>query len=181
MEKILEFVFRKLRERHLFNLIKNDSIVCDLGCGSGKFLMSVENKIAKGIGVDRKVKTQTNGKVIFIKGDLNKVLDLPSNSFDVVTILAVLEHLDNPNLLVKEAYRILKKDGKLIMTTPSKRSKPILEFLAFKLGVIERGHIEEHKNYFTKQKLTELLSGFRGVKVKPFEFGMNNLSIGVKK
>lgn len=43
---------------------------------------------------------------------------LPSDYFDVVFSGELIEHLDDPNVLFKEAYRILKSGGKLCISTP---------------------------------------------------------------
>jgi SAM-dependent methyltransferase len=49
-------------------------------------------------------------------GDLH---DLPfeNNSFDVIAMLMVLEHLHDPLIAIKECHRVLKKSGYLIVTT----------------------------------------------------------------
>ena len=39
------------------------------------------------------------------------------------------------------------------MTTPSKKAKPLLEFLSFRLGVINKEDILEHKNYFDPNEI----------------------------
>ena len=182
-EKPFEILVRKLRERKILKLIPIKSIVCDLGCGfHGKFIHNLSKRIKNGVGVDWKVKQRSFGNLTFTKGNLEKKLNLPSNKFEVVTLLAVLEHLNKPENAVKEAYRILKNGGLLIVTTPSKLSKPLLEFLSFKLGLIGVKHIKEHKHYFSKEELVILLKavGFKEVKVSSFEFGMNNLTLAKK-
>lgn len=39
--------------------------------------------------------------------------------FDVVTMTELIEHLDKPDLALKETYRCLKNNGKLILSTPN--------------------------------------------------------------
>lgn len=54
--------------------------------------------------------------------DLNQPLELPDGSFDTMFATEVIEHLDNPNNLIKEARRVLKPDGMLFLSTPNVHS-----------------------------------------------------------
>lgn len=176
-ESYLDAIFRNIREKKILRFISKKDTLCDLGCGSnGSLLYSLAYDIKEGVGVDYNIKPHKLANLAFIRSDLENKIKLPSSRFDVVVSLAVLEHLNKPENLLKEAYRILKKNGKLILTTPSKLSKPILEFLA-RLNLINRRHIKEHKNYFSKKELIDLLKnvGFKEIKASSFEFGMNNL------
>ncbi|MEI0594271.1 class I SAM-dependent methyltransferase, partial [Brachyspira pilosicoli] len=69
--------------------------------------------------------------------------------------------------------------GRLIITVPSKISKPILEFMAYNLKIIDRIEIEDHKKYYNKKDIIESakLSNFIVEKHKYFQFGCNNFAI----
>jgi SAM-dependent methyltransferase len=54
-----------------------------------------------------------------LKLDLNQPWDLESESFDCVVSIEAVEHLENPWHLVREANRVLKTRGTLILTTPN--------------------------------------------------------------
>jgi SAM-dependent methyltransferase len=45
-------------------------------------------------------------------------IPLPSNEFDAGLCIEVLEHTQNPQVLLSEAFRVLKPGGKLVMTVP---------------------------------------------------------------
>ena len=66
-------------------------------------------------------KKYNNHKVIdFNIDDLNtQKLNIENNSVDLILMCEVIEHLYNPDLVLEECYRILKKNGKLIITTPN--------------------------------------------------------------
>jgi 2-polyprenyl-3-methyl-5-hydroxy-6-metoxy-1,4-benzoquinol methylase len=51
--------------------------------------------------------------------DLNELLPYQNETFDFIICVEVIEHLRNPWLIVSECKRILKKKGKLIITTPN--------------------------------------------------------------
>jgi len=75
--------------------------------------------------------------------------------------------------------RITKPGGRIIITTPTKRAKNILEFLSHNLHVLSRREIEEHKRYFDKSDLLSFLKDSRIKRWKhcTFECGMNNLLV----
>ena len=55
----------------------------------------------------------------FEKADLNDTLPYSDSFFDYVVCIEGIEHIENPNHLIREFKRILKKGGKLIITTPN--------------------------------------------------------------
>jgi len=80
-----------------------------------------------------------------LKSDLEEGLfSLPSASFDVVTFWHVLEHLEQPGLVLREATRVLKKGGILALDSPN------LDSAAFRLlgGRWSWIYIPGHLQYF---------------------------------
>jgi ubiquinone/menaquinone biosynthesis C-methylase UbiE len=53
------------------------------------------------------------------RGDLNQSLPYSSGSFDFITCIEGLEHLENPFNAIREFYRILKPGGKLFLSLPN--------------------------------------------------------------
>ena len=112
-----------------------------------------------------------------------KALPIPKDSIDVVFLNAVLEHLVNPKLVLVEALSLLKNDGKIVMTTPTPLAKPILEFIAYKLHIINEAEIREHVHYYTREDIESLvkeLNDFFPVRLETyekFELGVNSLIV----
>lgn len=104
--------------------------------------------------------------------------------YTTICALAVVEHLSfTENIYCfKEYFNRLSSNGKIIITTPTLRAKPILDFLA-KFNILDKKNIEEHKTYFTFKTLSLLAktTGFKIVKYKKFQFGMNQLCIMEKR
>ncbi len=173
---------RYLRLKKILPYIDKNKIVCDLGCGDGTILKTISERIKEGYGLDVKMASSDKTNLHFIEADIAKPLPLESDKFDAVFLLAVLEHLESPDIILNEIRRILKPDGKLVLTTPSPRSRPLLEFLAFKLKLISRDEIMDHKHYYSKKELNDLLIkfGFKILKIKTFEFGLNLLAVAEK-
>lgn len=89
----------------------------DLGCGAVP-LFGLYRPYAKSVTcVDWEGSLHTNPH-IDLCCDLSQPLPLPSSGFDTVILSDVLEHLPNPDLLWDEMQRILRPDGKLILSVP---------------------------------------------------------------
>ena len=177
-DKFLQF----WRYRKVVGLIPVNCVLADLGCGRGDFLRYMRSRIAVGYGIDTKIAISDGGGNLYFKeADLNKSIPLNDKSIDVVTSLAVLEHLHTPTVFVKEIFRILKPDGICIITTPAPMSKPLLELLAYRLKIISERDIRDHKHYFCREDLRELFSDFGTLQISSFQGGLNTLVVAKKR
>lgn len=181
-----EKILRKLRVKKILKRIPSGGVVGDIGCGPEPLLLlGLREHILEGWGVDKKTFNRdwgNNIKTIQQSLDTNHSLPFPENKFDCLVLLAVLEHLEFPQEILREAYRILKPKGIIIATTPTRMAKPILEFLAFKLNLLSKEEIKDHKRYFLKKELIDALrdSGFSEIQHHYFELGFNQEIIAQK-
>jgi len=185
-EPVLEPILRKLRIRRVLPLLKQfpRCKLLDVGCGwEARLLKSVEPYIESGTGVDFKAPELESGKLKTYSVTLDDRLPFDDGSFDAVTLMAVLEHLEKPLQILREIRRVLRKPesadgsgGILIGTVPSKAAKPVLEFLSYRLKIVNEAEIRDHKRYFNRRDLLEIFAdaGFTDVKHRYFQFGMNN-------
>ncbi len=183
-EPLLESLLRDVRFYIASKYIPNNSNVADFGCGyNGKLLNNISSKIKSGVGFDISVsKNQNQSNIKLYKADINKKINFNNTKYDCITTLAVLEHVKSPNQYVKNLVAKLKPNGVLIITTPHKRSRLILETLSFWFGLISKDEIIDHKNYFTQSKLETIMkaNSLKIIKLNTFEFGCNLLCV-VKK
>jgi len=105
--------------------VKDGDNVLDLGCGNGRLLELFQGVDIRYTGLDSSAQLLTiaasrcpGPKVSFVRGD---VLSLPfaENSFDALYAVALLHQIPSSSLRLKvlgEAYRVLKKEGILILT-----------------------------------------------------------------
>lgn len=182
-EPLLERTLRNLRLKKIVRHIAANSRVIDLGCGYDHyFLRSITPHLQSAVAMDLSVQPSTDPKIRAMAHDLNTTLPLTSDYFDAAVSMANLEHLSNPKGLLKEAYRILKPGGVLILTTPSIYAKPVLEFLAYRLHIISEPEIRDHKMYFNRAILRDYLqqAGFKTITHRYFQLYMNNFILATK-
>ena len=179
-------IFAQIRKKKVLKYIPENGVVCDIGCGSElKLLLSIRGKIAEGWAIDKKTIGQPiagNIRAIEQDMDTNPILPLPDNKFDCLLMTAVLEHMALPREAISEAFRVLKPGAVLLLTTPSPSAKPMLEFLAFRLRMISKDEILDHKHYFSKQELYQILTnaGFTKIDHHYFELGLNQFIVAQK-
>lgn len=179
--RLSDRIIQRLRFRKIAAWIPDGCVLADLGCGDGSLLRYFNRKVVVGYGVDMKViRAHGPDGLIFLSGDLNQHIPLKDESADVVTALAVIEHLVAPETLTAEIYRILKPGGRCILTTPTPHARPLLEFLAYRLKIISENDIRDHKHYFSKAQLLDLFAEFKSMKISYFQSGLNTLIIAFK-
>ena len=184
-EALLEPVLRKMRIRQVLPVLLRhpDCRLLDVGCGwEAKLLKSVEPFVHSAVGIDFKAPKLATAKLTTIAATLTDTLPFPDADFDVVTLLAVLEHLAHPEDMVREVARVLKPGGQVIVTVPSLAARPVLEFLAYKLHVVSETEIRDHKRYYDRASLRALFDG-TGLYIdhhRYFQLGMNNFLLATK-
>lgn len=91
----------------------------DIGCGKKQELF--RNKVKTYIGLDnQKTLTVNEGRSSSDADIMGDAMNLPfrKGEFDCVIALSLLEHVPEPQLVVNEAYRVLKKGGTFALTVP---------------------------------------------------------------
>jgi len=185
-EALLEPLLRRMRIRQVLPVVLRHPAcrLLDIGCGwEARLLRAVEPHVASAVGVDFKAPRIATAKITTIASTLADTLPFPDASFDVVTLLAVLEHLAHPRAMVEEIARVLRPGGEVVLTVPSKAAKPVLEFLAYRVHLVSEAEIRDHKAYYDASTLRTLLkdSGLRVLRHRYFQLGMNNFLIATRE
>ena len=146
--------------------------VLDLGCGyHATYLKAIGKRLAEGVGVDFHVSEESrrHPRLSFVASSVEDALpELPSNAFDAVLFISVLEHVRNPAECLSHCHRVLKAGGRLLVNVPTWYAKPVLELSAFKFGTSPACEMDDHKTYYSKRDLWPLLvrAGFRPSRIR---------------
>lgn len=142
--------------------------ILDIGCCTGGLLAEAQNMGWDVVGVDPSNWACTVAKKLhnlsIYNGTIEDYRGKPA-SYDVVTILDVLEHVIDPKKLLEKVHTLLKKDGIFCIVTPDFGS-----FTAKLLGKRWWGIRLGHLSYFRKKDLDRIIdeSGFEVIKSKPY-------------
>lgn len=108
-------------KKHFPNL--TETFVLDVGCGGGFLSNELATSGLNVSGVDLSLESlktahahDLTGRVTYSSADAYD-LPFPDHSFDVVCAMDFLEHLDRPDLVIKEFARVLKADGLFFFST----------------------------------------------------------------
>lgn len=117
-----------------------------------------------------------------VRCDITRGVPLESARFDHVVMLAVLEHLKEPQVILEDIHRILVPGGSLIMSWPQAVIDPLLDVL-YRLGFVSKEMEGElHQRRIPLDNLLGMLEqiGFKGFRHQRFELGLNNLLVSYK-
>lgn len=164
-------------ERVIMALKHSKGRVLDIGCGANNFVRSYGN----GVGVDV---ADWKGCDVVIE-DAAK-LPFKKGSFDTVSYLACLNHIPNRDDSVKDAARVLKKDGRIIVTMITPTMGKFIHWWRFRN---DPDHQERHIDHdhelmgMSEAHIRSILeaAGFSKIRRKRFVFGLNNIYIAERK
>jgi len=118
-------------------------VVLDVGSKYGFGALFLENWAKKVIATDIENKLKVD--VPFIQADWTKEVNI-NEKIDIINCMEVIEHVKEPEKVIKNCSRVLDKNGVLILTTP-----------CVDRGLPKEVHI---KPFFTKEELKELISPY---------------------
>lgn len=151
--KISYFYFR--RNYYRIPVWKDGGRALDLGCGNGAYLLLLKKIGWDVVGVDiakEAAREVEEADIPIFTGDL-KELQLETNSFHLITMWHVLEHLPSPVETLKEIKRLLRDNGFLFIEVPNGNSIVARIFRSTWFA----WDLPRHLYHFSPASITELL------------------------
>ena len=143
--------------------------ILDIGCGRGLFLDIMRRGGWEVEGSELNNETASYAEQVYdLKVHAGGIAEqsLASESFEVINICGVLEHLKDPNTVISECHKLLKENGLLVILVQNIRS------FEFKLGKENWFHLDLpfHLFQFTEEGIVDILQkkGFQIKRIKRF-------------
>lgn len=161
------------------NKIKASQIL-DIGCHGGIFTYQIFQKFKKseiyGIDISKNAILYAKRKYKNIKFIIARAEKLPfeNNKFDLITCFEVLEHVENPEEVIKEIKRVSRKEANLLIIVPTENL--LFRIIWFFWTTLGPGRVWTHTHIqkFTNKNLDLLLqrTGYRIIERNTFLLGM---------
>ena len=166
------FTYRILLN-YLEKYLYRNSYVIDLGCGQGNIALFSAKKTKKVRGIDISEKNieiakekakllHLDKKTSFLVGNIEKTENQTKEEADLVILTEVIEHLRKGYDVFQKIHGLLKKNGILFLSTPSKNA-PLLKIKKFKKRDKTFGHVKRYSVNEIKKYLEEF--GFKIIEV----------------
>ena len=179
--KLIDKILQRWRISIALKHIPARSRILDIGCFNGELFKHAGSRLRSGLGIDpvTAVTDTAAANTVVVKGFFPADIPAGTEKFDVITVLAVLEHISEENLtdFVRACYDWLNPRGKVILTVPSPLVDKILVIL-LKLRLIDGMSVDEHHG-FSLGDIPGLFrkSHFILMRHSKFQLSLNNLFI----
>ena len=152
--------------------LKTDSRLLEIGCGAGNLLLraAVRGSYPVALDLARQALTFVRSRLreaqsgseaprdFMCLQSVGELLPLADRSFECILLSEVIEHLEAPQVSIKEAARVLRPGGRLLVTTPNYRSLwPLMERVVDLLNMAPKMAGEQHISRFHPASLKRLL------------------------
>jgi SAM-dependent methyltransferase len=173
----LDRLLQRWRMAKALPFVRRGDRLLDVGCGDLSLIGRVADCVASAVGVDPRTEPREDGKVRLLRGRFPDDFEFPAASFDCVTLLAVLEHAEEPERLARECHRVLAPGGRVVLTVPHPAVDPLVDVLR-RLRLVDAMSFEEHHGFDVAQ--TQRIfggAGFRTLAARAFQLGLNRLYV----
>jgi ubiquinone/menaquinone biosynthesis C-methylase UbiE len=152
--------------------LRAGSRLLEIGCGAGNLLLQATVAGSFPVALDLSMQALT-----FVRSRLEEAqpgpdapsgfactqaigasLPFPDKTFDCILLSEVIEHLEAPQMSIREAVRVLCPSGRLLITTPNYRSFwPVMEWAVDRLNMAPKMAGDQHISRFHPSSLKKIL------------------------
>jgi len=152
--------------------------VLDIGCADGALFRILDASLSGGVGIDMDPVPADTAKYRYVRGAFPAALPA-GDQYDVVTALAVVEHIPEPDqpAFAAACLQVLREGGRLVMTVPSSRVDDLLRVLK---AIRFVDGMADHQHYgFDPANVpaTFRAAGFALERHSTFQLGLNNVFV----
>lgn len=151
-------IFRSINIKKKYQLVRTytqQGNMLDIGCGTGELISFFRKKNWTVMGIEpnpsaREFAQQQYGLDVY---DESSIESLPDQSFDVVSMWHVLEHVPDLNERMRQVKRMLHQDGQLFIAVPNIESPDARHYKEYWAGL----DVPRHLYHFSSDSMKTLL------------------------
>ena len=132
----------------------------EIGCGVGDFIKEMEHKGWDCTGIEPSIdaKAIAQKRIKARLYDPTEINTLPDESFDLISMWHVLEHVDDLKEEIRQLQRLLKKGGRLVLALPNFKSYDAQYYKEYWAAY----DVPRHLNHFSRETINTIFknSGF---------------------
>lgn len=138
----------------------------DIGCSTGQFMKLAQEDgwDVEGLELNKNAAKIARDNDLIVHEKKIEQMDYDNESFDLITLWGVFEHLTNPNDMLSNIYKLLKKKGMVLLFVPNGNSLIIRMTREHNSTVSGRAHLW----YFTPRTMEKILKKHKLNKVQEF-------------
>jgi 2-polyprenyl-3-methyl-5-hydroxy-6-metoxy-1,4-benzoquinol methylase len=161
----------------IISTFKKGHRILDIGCGTGEFLKYFKERKWDTIGIEPNINAREYAVSHYgleVKDD-SEILKFEKESFDVITLWHVLEHIHSIHEQVSIFYDLLKKDGIMVVAIPNCLSFDAKYYREFWAAY----DVPRHLYHFSRKTLSNLMNiyGFTVKKYYPMKLDAYYVSL----
>jgi 2-polyprenyl-3-methyl-5-hydroxy-6-metoxy-1,4-benzoquinol methylase len=162
--QLVKLISLKRKLKLINSFPSNEKRLLDVGCGTGDFLKISQKNNWKVFGIEpnekaRQIANQKTDNSVF---GIEQLFKFNANSFDVITLWHVLEHLPRLEEHLSILHKLLKPNGTLIIAVPNFKSYDAQYYKGFWAAY----DVPRHLWHFSKHSISKLVACY---KMKVFE------------